>query len=192
MPGRPTNLDNVRARAYCACSRCGRGLFGRFFSCQSFPSSFSFSLGDGPMKTEILSQRAVEPKNNQPTKINRSRCSSRLYIRSFDFLLYINDIVENINLQLDVLRMIILCILLLTIPVEAAYQLNSDLFKIHQWLVTFNPLKSESVIFSRKRNRSNHPQVLTVQQPIQEVNLHKHYSIIFSSDCTWHDRLEYI
>ena len=26
--GRPTNLDYSRARAYCACSRCGWGLFG--------------------------------------------------------------------------------------------------------------------------------------------------------------------
>ena len=23
VPGRPTNLDDYRARAYCACSRCG-------------------------------------------------------------------------------------------------------------------------------------------------------------------------
>ena len=29
-PGRPTNLDYSRARAYCACSRCGRGLFAYF------------------------------------------------------------------------------------------------------------------------------------------------------------------
>ena len=36
VPGRPTNLDNSRARAYCACSRCGFGLFGHFFSCLSF------------------------------------------------------------------------------------------------------------------------------------------------------------
>ena len=32
VPGRPTNLDYSRARAYCACSRFGWGLFGRFFS----------------------------------------------------------------------------------------------------------------------------------------------------------------
>ena len=25
-PGRPTNVDNSRARAYCACSGCGLGL----------------------------------------------------------------------------------------------------------------------------------------------------------------------
>ena len=32
VPGRPTNLDNGVARAYCTCSRCGRGLFEHFFS----------------------------------------------------------------------------------------------------------------------------------------------------------------
>ena len=32
MPGRSTYLDNGRARAYCACSRCGWGLFGYIFS----------------------------------------------------------------------------------------------------------------------------------------------------------------
>ena len=30
VPGRPTNLDYSRARAYCACSGCGWGLFGHF------------------------------------------------------------------------------------------------------------------------------------------------------------------
>ena len=47
--GRPTNLDYSRARAYCACSRCGWGLFGHFFSHLSFLFSFSLSLGDGPI-----------------------------------------------------------------------------------------------------------------------------------------------
>ena len=56
VPGRPTNLDNSRARAYCACSRCGWGLFGHFYSQLSFLflssfslSFFSLSLGDGPI-----------------------------------------------------------------------------------------------------------------------------------------------
>ena len=38
VSGRPTNLDSSRARAYCACSRCGWGLFGHFF----FLYHFSF------------------------------------------------------------------------------------------------------------------------------------------------------
>ena len=47
--GRPTTLDNSRARAYCAYSRCGWGLFGHFYSSLSFLFSFSLSLGDGPI-----------------------------------------------------------------------------------------------------------------------------------------------
>ena len=47
--GASYNLDYSRARAYCACSRCGWGLFGHFYSHLSFLSSFSLSLGDGPI-----------------------------------------------------------------------------------------------------------------------------------------------
>ena len=47
--GRLTNLDNSGARAYCACSRCRRVLFGHFFSHLSLLFSLSLSLGDGPI-----------------------------------------------------------------------------------------------------------------------------------------------
>ena len=70
MPGHPTNLDNSRARAFCACSKCGWKLFGHFISRLSFLSSASQSLRDGPIQIEILSQRAVKPKTtNQPTNL---------------------------------------------------------------------------------------------------------------------------
>ena len=76
VPGRPTDLDYSRVRAYCACSMCGWELFGHFFSHLSLLCSFSYSLGDGPIQTEILSQRAVKPiPTNQPTNracVNRS------------------------------------------------------------------------------------------------------------------------
>ena len=67
VPGRPSNLADSRARGYCACSGCGWGLFGHFYSHLSFLSSFSLSLGDGPIKTEILSQRTVKPKTTNQT-----------------------------------------------------------------------------------------------------------------------------
>ena len=48
VPGHPiTDLDNSRARAYCACSRYGWAWFEHFFSHLSFLSSFSPSLGEG-------------------------------------------------------------------------------------------------------------------------------------------------
>ena len=49
VPGRPTYLDNSRAGAYCACSRCGWGLCGHFYFHLSFLSSVSLSLGYGPI-----------------------------------------------------------------------------------------------------------------------------------------------
>ena len=49
VPGRPTVFDYSRARAYCTCSRCGWGLFGHLYSQLSLISSFSLSLGDGPI-----------------------------------------------------------------------------------------------------------------------------------------------
>ena len=45
---RPTNLEDSRARDYCACSRCGRGLFEHFSLVYHF-SFLSPSLGDGPI-----------------------------------------------------------------------------------------------------------------------------------------------
>ena len=53
-----------RARAYCVCSKCGWGCLDIFTLIYPF---FPLSLGDGPIWTEILSQRAVKPKTNQPT-----------------------------------------------------------------------------------------------------------------------------
>ena len=47
--GRPTNVDNSRAGAYCACSRCVWGLFGDFFSLVYLFSFLSPSLDDGPI-----------------------------------------------------------------------------------------------------------------------------------------------
>ena len=44
VPGRPTNLDNSKARAYCAFGRCGLGWFGHFFSLAYHLSLLSHSL----------------------------------------------------------------------------------------------------------------------------------------------------
>ena len=49
VPGRPTNLDKSRARAYYACSRCRWGLFGHFSLVYQFSFLSPLSLGDGPI-----------------------------------------------------------------------------------------------------------------------------------------------
>ena len=49
VPGRLTNLDCSRAMAYCASSLGGWEFVWTLFSRLSFLSSFSLSLGDGPI-----------------------------------------------------------------------------------------------------------------------------------------------
>ena len=48
VPGRPTNFDYNRARAYCACSRCGWGLFGLFSLIYHFSFLYSSLSGRRP------------------------------------------------------------------------------------------------------------------------------------------------
>ena len=69
VPGRPTNLDNSRARACYACSRCGWGCLDMFSLV--YLSSFLSPLWETArygQKYSVPSQRAVKPK--QP--INKS------------------------------------------------------------------------------------------------------------------------
>ena len=112
------------------------------------------------------------------------------------FLLYINDIVEDIDSTIRLFADDTSLYIIVDNPVEAANQLNSDLSKIHlwatKWLVKFNPAKSESVIFSRKQNKPYHPPVVLNQKQVTEVTSHKHLGLVFSNDCSWHEHLEYL
>ena len=66
VPGRPTILDNSRARAYCACSRCGWGLFGHIFRL-SFLFSFSLSGRRPDDRLKYCLKGPLNPK--QPTNL---------------------------------------------------------------------------------------------------------------------------
>ena len=71
VPGRPTILSTVGQGPIALAVGAGGGGLEIFTLIYPF-FSFSLSLGDGPIWTEILSQRAVKPKTtNQPKKIVR-------------------------------------------------------------------------------------------------------------------------
>ena len=89
VPGRPTHLDYSRARAYCACSRCGWGLFGHFFSRLS--SLFFLPLWEtaryrlkyclkGPLSPK-------QPTNNQPSQTTWFQVGILNIVLLFFFLL---------------------------------------------------------------------------------------------------------
>ena len=112
------------------------------------------------------------------------------------FLLYINDIVNDIGSSIRLFADDTSLFIIVDDPVTAAGCINADLGKISAWastwLVTFNPSKTETLLVSRKLNRPLHPPIYMQNQQISEVDSHKHLGLYFSNDCTWHQHIKYI
>ena len=64
VPGRPTNWDNSGARAYCACSRFGSGLFGHFSTIFNFSFHFPSLLGTACYRLKYCLKRLLNPKQS--------------------------------------------------------------------------------------------------------------------------------
>ena len=81
-------------------------------------------------------------------------------------------------------------------PTTASDILNNDLLKISnwadKWIVTFNPNKTESVLFTRKNIAVHHPRVMMNNQLISEVESHKHLGMYLTKDLSWTPHIEHI
>ena len=70
------------------------------------------------------------------------------------FLVYINDIVCDIKSHIRLFADDTALYIIVDEPISAAYQLNDDIATIHswasKWLVSFNPSKTEALLFSKK------------------------------------------
>ena len=112
------------------------------------------------------------------------------------FLLYINDIVKDIGSNIRLFADDTSLYIIVENPEVAADILNTDLAKVaawaQTWLVTFNALKTESLLIIRKHNQALHPPVYMQDQPVKEVDVHKHLGLYFSKDCSWSKQIEYI
>ena len=112
------------------------------------------------------------------------------------FLLYINDIVKDIGSNIRLFADDTSLYIVVEDPTLAAELLNADMEKVarwaKQWLVSFNPFKTESLLISRKTNKPDHPSIFMSGQKIKEVDTHKHLGIFLSKDGTWHKHIDYI
>ena len=102
------------------------------------------------------------------------------------FIIYINDIVADINSSIKLFADDTSLYMIVDDPVDAAETLNTDLAKIHdwsmKWLVKFNPDKTESMIVSRKSNRPLHPPLMMDNTIINMVSEHKPLDLPISND----------
>ena len=112
------------------------------------------------------------------------------------FLIYINDIVAEIGSNIRLFADDTSLYIIVENPITSAVCLNSDLSKIsiwaNNWLADFNPIKTESMLISRKLNKPVHPPLFMQEVQIAEVSSHKHLGLILSNDCTWHQHIDYI
>ena len=109
------------------------------------------------------------------------------------FLIYINDIAHEIDSCIQLFADDTTLYLIVENPIQAANLMDNDLDKIHNWantwLVKFNPQKTEEMLFSRKSANIHHPKLSMDNTEIQRVPFHKHLSLTFNSDCSWHEHI---
>ncbi len=112
------------------------------------------------------------------------------------FLIFINDIVNDIDACIKLFADDTSLYVIVETPEIAARALNRDIEMINQWanqwLVRFNPQKTESLLITRKRILPVHPPLQMNNFDIQEVVNHKHLGLYFSNDGTWHSHIDYI
>ena len=109
------------------------------------------------------------------------------------FLIYINDIVKEINANIRLFAADTSLFVIVEDPITAANLLNNELTKISssagKWLVKFNPNKTISFIITRRKNKQRHPSLFMNNIEIKEVPSHKHLELTFSDDGTWHQHI---
>jgi len=107
------------------------------------------------------------------------------------FLVYINGIVPDIYSPIRLFADDTTLYIAIDDPQLTTDSINAALAKIHSWatswFVNCNPLKSESLLFSRKTNPPAHPNLYLNSIPTQEVSSHRHLGVVFSNNCSWHD-----
>ena len=110
------------------------------------------------------------------------------------FLVYINDIVEDIQCNIKLFADDTSLYVIIDDPFLSTNMLNDDLDLITKWAETwkvdFNPKKTESVIFSRKRNLVFMPDLIMNGVPINSVSSHKHLGLTLQSDGFWNIHID--
>ena len=112
------------------------------------------------------------------------------------FLIYINDIVNNIRSSIRLFADDTTIYIIIDNPQTAAFILNTDLETIngwsHDWLVDFNPTKTSTLLISRRQHPVFHPSLEMNNVVLNETTSHKHLGLTISNTCSWIEHINNI
>ena len=119
----------------------------------------------------------------------RGWSTSRVSVGTLLFLVYINDITTDLETDCFLYADDTSLIDVVDNINSSSAKLNSDLDKIgkwtRDWFVTINPSKTESMIFSTKCNKPQHPDIYFDNKVIKLVPNHQHLGVTLSSNLSW-------
>jgi hypothetical protein len=112
------------------------------------------------------------------------------------FLIYIDDIIRDIESNILLFADDTSLFETISNPVLSFNKLNRDLSRLNQWsnqwLVSFNPLKTAYIIFSKKLIKQDHPDLYLGGAKLKQVNVHKQLGIVFNEKMTFDDHIREI
>ena len=104
---------------------------------------------------------------------------------SLFFLIYINDLTENLRCSVKLFADDTSLFTIVQDPNSAASDLNHDLDLIrlweHKWRMSFNPnprKQAVELIFSKKTAKTDHPPGFFNDAPVMNIDQHKHLGVI--------------
>ena len=141
-------------------------------------------------------QRVVLPGDSSDLVCVRAGVPQGSILGPLLFFVYINDIVKDIGYNINLFADDTCLSMVVNNPNVAGNLLQSDIDKVslwaNRWLVSFNPRKSESLIFSRKRNKPSHPGLFMFNTVIPTVRFHKDLGIVLTDDGSWDNPIDQI
>ena len=112
------------------------------------------------------------------------------------FLIYSFDIAKHIGYSIPLFTDDTSLFIIVDCHLHSANLLNTDLQTISDWaaawLVTLNPLKTLSMIISRKRNPVFHSPLFMNGTLIKNTSYHTHLGLTFSNSETWDEHVKFI
>ena len=123
---------------------------------------------------------------------DQSWCSSGFNSWSIAFLIYINDLSDNLESNVKFFADDTSMFLVVHDPINTSQKLNNYLDRVslwdNKWKMSFNPdpsKQAQEVIFSRRINKVYHPPLLFNNSTVQQISSQKHLGIHLDEELTF-------